>query len=374
VRRILPALLTLIVLVAPLPVRAQAENPCSDRFAEAVWDSEVEAGPLTVFGSGMFPAQLQRYADDFGSLASLLEADLGPVEGITVCIFSDEIPWDAQAMGWPEGQRLHTATFGEEGLVVVSAYLAGAALDAGRQGVIHAWLWQMSDGTYPEPLAEEVKGWYRNRLEQRVEHLHALYVRMNIGLTEPWPPTPWTAGHMTDDLLWNPEFSYGGGGDFSNYVAAVAGTAALGDPFNADLATLDTAWRQSLFDESGSIPGGSKGWVTGLVLVTTIVALAVFMAWWSAHTRRRIEAELREAARRIPVQADDRVVRPSVTVRGGGANSRIRRGSARPVGVDRNDRDGAPPRGKVGTAVDEVAPGPEADDDLFRHPDLGGEG
>ena len=60
-----------------------------------------------------------------------------------------------------------------------------------------------------------------------MEHLHTLYVRMNIGLTEPWPPTPWTAGQMRTDLLWNPEFSYGGGGDFLNYVAAVSGTGPL---------------------------------------------------------------------------------------------------------------------------------------------------
>lgn len=373
-RRPLAALFVLALLVTPLSAGAQEVNPCATRFPDTVWDAEAVSGRLTLYGAGVIEGQFGRFVDDFGGLAALLEAELGPVDGITACIFPDEIPWDAQAMGWPEGKRLHTATFGEEGLVVVSAYLTRVALDAGRQGVIHAWLWQLSDGNYPEPLADEVKGWYRNRLETTVEHLHTLYVRMNIGLTEPWPPTPWTAGQMRTDLLWNPEFSYGGGGDFANYVAAVSGTGPLANPFGGELEDLDTAWRQSLFDQSGSIPGGSKGWVIGLIGVTAIVSLAVFVAWWSARARRRIEAELREAALRIPKQIDVRAVRPSITDRGGGANAGIRRGSARPVGFDRNDRDRTPSGGKVGTAVDEVPSGAQADDDRFRHPDLGGEG
>ncbi len=373
-RRVLCALFMLVVVAVPSTAFAQTENPCATRFPDTVWDAEATAGRLTLYATGVSEGHFGRFTDDFGGLAALLEAELGSIDGITICIFAEEIPWDAQAMGWPEGQRLHTATFGSEGVVVVSAYLTVAALDAGRQGVIHTWLWQLSDGNYPEPLADEVKGWYRNRLETTVEHLHTLYVRMNIGLTEPWPPTPWTAGQMADRLLWNPEFSYGGGGDFANYVAAVAGTGALADPFNGSLEELDSAWRQSLFDESGSVLGGSKGWVIGLIGVTAIVSLAVFVAWWSARARRKIEAQLREAALLIPKQIDVRAVRPSITARGGGTDAGIRRGSARPVGSDRNDRHGTPSGGRVGTAVDDVPPGAKADDDRFRHPDLGGEG
>ena len=119
----------------------------------------------------------------------------------------------------------------------------------------------------------------------------------------------------------------------SNYVAAVSGTGPLANPFGGELEDLDTAWRQSLFDQSGSIPGGSKGWVIGLIGVTAIVSLAVFVAWWSARERRRIEAELREAALRIPKQID---------VRGQAVNHRSRwrcqRGDPPRLGASRRVR------------------------------------
>ena len=292
-------------------------------------DVEAVSGRLTLYGAGVIEGQFGRFVDDFGGLAALLRRNSARSMGSRRASSLMRSPWDAQAMGWPEGQRLHTATFGEEGLVVVSAYLTRVALDAGRQGVIHAWLWQLSDGNYPEPLADEVKGWYRNRLETTVEHLHTLYVRMNIGLTEPWPPTPWTAGQMRTDLLWNPEFSYGGGGDLR--------TMWLRCPAPAPCEPV--RWRtrrprHRVAAESFRPVRLHSRRIEGLgdrsIGVTAIVSLAVFVAWWSARARRRIEAELREAALRIPKQIDVRAVRPSITDRGGGANAGIRRGLGAP--------------------------------------------
>ena len=103
-------------------------------------------------------------------------------------------------------------------------------------------------------------------VDRTVEVVHNVFVRQNSGLAEPWQPFPWTVGQMLDPLVWNPEQGYGGAGDFANYAVATAGNDVLSTPLTSDLAALDEGWRQTLFDESGAILGGSKGWGGGSAL------------------------------------------------------------------------------------------------------------
>lgn len=370
--RRIPLLTALLLFALVVPAGAQTVDGCSARFPDTVWDRVEESGPITVYGAEVQSGLFDRYAREFGDLATTIEEEIGGADGLVVCIFPDVVPWDAQALGWPEGQRLHTASFADEGVVVVSSYLISAAIDAGRNGIIHAALWRTSDGSYPGVLADDVKGWYRNRLERSVESVHTLFVRQNTGLAEPWPPTPWLAGAMEPVLLWNPEFSYGGGGDFANFVAGTAGTEVLADPAAGEIEALDAQWRQALFDESGAIPGGSKGWIIGVVLVTAILILAVAMALMTRRARRRIEQDLRDAAekqaaaRRADIQA--RPVQPSVSVGRGSRDPGVGRGKARTGVIDRDGRDGSPPLGKVGSDGDRVATVDESPDDRYRHP------
>jgi hypothetical protein len=327
-----------------------------------------------VHGSGIGSDLTTRYAADFERLVVLVQAEMGGLDDdVVVCIFADDIPLDAQALGWPEGQKLHAAAFGEDRLVVVSSYLIRYVPDAGRAGLLHVAMWQVSEGQYPEPFGDEVAGWYRNRLADRVEVVHSGLVRLNAGLSEPWPPgSGWDVGRMYGTLLWNPEFGYGGTGDFTNYAVATNGTGVLSNPSGYDLEALDAGWRQLLFDESPAIPGGSRGWITGLVLISIAVAAAVFMAWWGHATRKRVERQLREAVARerrsaLP-QLEPASVRPSVAVGERRGDPRVGGSGSGTVGAQDDRRDRSPSLREVGTAVDEVPPPDESGDDLFRHP------
>jgi len=381
VRRIAPLALVAAIILDTAGI-ASAQVPagrCADRFGGSVFETSAAAGPVMVYGSGLTSEMTDRFATEYEDLAVLVEPEMGGLEGAVVCIFAGDIPIDAQALGWPEGHKLHAAAFGGERLVVVSAYLVGFVIDAGRAGLLQVAMWQVSGGRYPEPFGNDVVGWYRNRLGDQVETIHAQFVRANTGLSEPWPPLwTWDAGQMLEPLLWNPEFGYGGDGDFTNYAVALSGTGILSDPLAHDLAALDEGWRQLLFDESPSIPGGSRGWITGLILVIAAILAAVLMAWWGHYTKLRLERELREAVARerrwaapVPERAS---VRPSASVGESRRDPRVGRGGADSVGANADHRDGPPSLREVGTAVDDMPSRDESGDDLFRHPGFDEEG
>ncbi|MFH1105142.1 MAG: hypothetical protein V1757_09430, partial [Actinomycetota bacterium] len=166
-RRLLPLTLA-AALVLGASASASGHAPggrCAERFPDSVFDTSAAAGPVMVHGSGIGSDLTTRYAADFERLVVLVQAEMGGLDDdVVVCIFAEDIPLDAQALGWPEGQKLHAAAFGEDRLVVVSSYLIRYVPDAGRAGLLHVAMWQVSEGQYPEPFGDEVAGWYRNRL------------------------------------------------------------------------------------------------------------------------------------------------------------------------------------------------------------------
>jgi hypothetical protein len=379
-RAVVGAAVVVFALCGAPPASAQTEG-CEARF-DATFDTRVEAGPVAVLGSGLDEQLTERFADDFAPLVELLDAELGTLDGVEVCIFDDRIPVDAQALGWPEGQSLRAIAFGEDRLVVLSSWLIGRVPDAGRVGLIHVALWQVSDGEYPQPFGEDVMGWYRARLDGSLDAVHRLFLRQQIGLTEPWPPFPWSTWNMADPILWNPEIAYGGAGDFTAFVVEREGVGFLSDPDPDELIRLDEAWRRALFDESGAIPGGSRGWITGAVAIGLIVAAAVALGLADRAYRKRTERRLREEARnpqRVwpteePEEETDELVRPSL---GSGRSRRdagVGRRSAPPRGVKGDHRDRSPSGREVGADRDPVPPAAEPGHDLFRHPGLDDDG
>jgi len=375
------AVIVVSCLLVGTPLASSAQSGtggrCAERFPESTFETSASNGPVDVHGSGIGEALADRYAREWGELAALVQDEMGGLDdGVTVCVFEDTLPLDATALGWPEGQALRAAAFGDERLVVISSWLIAEAPDAGRNGVLHVAQYQVSDGSYPQPFADDVKGWYRNRIDRTVEVVHNAFVRQNTGLAEPWPPFPWTTAQMVDPLVWNPEFGYGGAGDFTNYAVATAGSGVLSDPSESELGELDDGWRQALFDESGAIPGGSKGWIVGLVGAIALVALGVGLAMWDRRQRRRFEAQLRdldfleEKAREARAAE---AVRTSVATRSSGRDSRVGRGRHRSARVTDDDRDRTPAGGAVRTGDDGVAPRGESGDDRFRHPEFDGD-
>ena len=333
------------VLLAPA-AGAGPVTRCAERFPESPWETSAAAGPVMVHGSGLTQPVTDRFADDFEELVVLIQEDMGVLDGTAVCLFEDTLPLEGVDYGWPPSLEMRAIAFGEEKMVVLSTWLIGLVPDAGHHGLLHVAQWQATNGPYPEPFGEDMKGWYRNRLDGTVEATHSFFVRLSIG--DPFPEIPWTAGQSADPMVWNAEIGYGGGGDFTNFAVSEAGTSVLTDPYAADMATLDEQWRTQLSDEAGNQAGGTKGWVVGLLAISGLLVVTIAMVVLNRYTRRKIERELREAVQRDRLareQAEEEaLVRPStVSVTGGGGHSRVGGGaSRRPVDGDDRDR---PPSG-----------------------------
>jgi hypothetical protein len=369
----------LLLGMTAAPAAAQVDGGrCAERFPDVEFDHSTTAGPVGVYGAGVPEGVLDRYGRDFGVLVDWIIEEMGGLDdSVVVCMFQNNIPLDAQALGWPEGQALRAVAFADEGIVVLSNWFPRHVPGAGYNGLIHVAQYRVSDGDYPEPFGTEVKGWYRNRLERSVDAVHNFYVRQNSGLSEPWAPFPWTVGRMVDPILWNPEFGYGGGGDFANFAVANGPETLLSDPLGSDLETLDEGWRQALFDESGAVPGGSRGWLTGLSVTIAVLAVGVFMPWWNRRQKRKFEAQLRDLPwleEQSRLAREREAVRTSIATGGGGGDPRVGRGGSPSSGVDGDDGDGSPSGGTRRSRRDRMSSGGESGDDLFRHPGFDEEG
>lgn len=374
-RRVLLATAAAALLIGLLAVPAAAQvdgGRCGELFPDVQFTHSTSAGPVPVHGFEVPEGILDRYGRDWAQLVDWIVAEMGGLdESVAVCVFQDDIPLDAQALGWPEGQALRAVAFGEDGIVVLSNWFPANVPDAGFNGLIHVAQHRVSGGDYPEPFGTEVKGWYRNRLDRSVEVVHNFFVRQNSGLAEPWAPFPWTVGRLVDPILWNPEFGYGGGGDFANFAVANGDDTVLSDPLASNLETLDDEWRQALFDESGAIPGGSRGWVTGLSVAVAVLAVGVFMPWWSRRQKKRFEKQLRDLPwleEQSRIAREREAVRTSIATGGGSGDPRVGRSGSATAVVDRDEGDGPPTGGSGRSRRDRMSSRGQPGDDLFRHP------
>lgn len=385
-RRTLVSLVTL-ALVLVLAPSAAAAGGCAERFPGATFDTSATVGQVAVVGAGLVQDVVDRYARSYEPVVTMAGDHYGTLEGVEVCVFADAVPLDAADYDYPDSLPIRSIAFADEGLVVLSAWRVAAPIDAGLVGLTHVAQVRAGGGSYPEPFGSDVIGWYRNEIEGTVEAVHNRFVRSNIGLREPWDPIPWLSGSRGDVLVWNAETAlsssfassnaFGGPGDFAHFAVENGGPDVLTTLDGDAVAALDEQWRQALFDESGAIPGGSRGWIRGVLFALGALAVAVGVAWWSWRIKRREKQYLLELARRpepvhVP-EADDGPIRVSVPGGLGRRDAGVGRGRARAVRSDRDDRDRPPSRRKVGTGVDPVATGDEPGDDAFRHPGLRGE-
>ena len=374
-RRVTRLLVTFaaVVLLAPAAA-AQEAGGCAAVFPTSTFDTTAAAGPVVVRGAGLTVEMTERFAGDWTQVVEWLEADISPLDGAEVCVFSDEMDLDAQALGWSPGLPLRAVAFGERGVVALSAWQTRYTADAGVVGLIHIALWRASGGSYPQPLGDDVIGWYLGRLSGTTGAIHNLYLRQQIGLREPWPPVPWSDSTLADPILWKPEYGYGGAGDFTDFVVGVKGSAYLAAPSLEELAGLDQEWRQALFDDSGATPGGSKGWIAGVIVAVVLLGAAIAFAWLGRRSRLRAEEALRQlaVAPAEPTGADPAAggaaVRPSVGGRLSRGHPRVGGSGTGAVGRHGDDRDGAPAGREGGPRHDRVAKKAKPGDEIFRHP------
>ncbi len=154
-------------------------------------------------------------------------------------------------------------------------------------------------------------------------------------------------------------------------LEATAGNGVLSNPLGMDLGELDEDWRQTLFDESGAVLGGSSGWVLGLALAIGLLMLGVLMGWWGRRQKRMIEAKMRdlEWLEEMSHEARQReTVRTSIAGRAGRRDARVGRRGPDSGGVDGDDRDGSPAGGEYRTGRNGMSGRSEPGDDRFRHP------
>jgi hypothetical protein len=371
-RRLVPVLVAILLpAAAPAWADAPAGNGCAAIFPDTAFDTSAQSGSVTVWGVGLSSEVTSRFAEEFLQIVEWLEADVASLDGVEVCLFADELEIDAEALGWYPGLPLRAAAFGEHGVVALSAWMTRYVQDAGVAGLIHVALWRAGEGAYPEPFGDDVVGWYLGRLNGTTEAIHNLYLRQQIGLREPWPPFPWTASTLADPLLWKPEYGYGGAGDFTDFVVGIEGSTFLRAPEEERLIALDAEWRQALFDESGAIPGGSKGWIFGMAAAAVLVAVAIGFAWLGRRSRLQAEEALRQLATATggaSPAGEAALVRPSV---GGGprrGHARVGGSGADAVGPGRDDRDRSPGGRQRRSRADRMAEKAKPGDEIFRHP------
>ncbi len=282
---------TLLVAIGP---GAAAQQPCGGLFPGEPFGSRHSIGAATLRTSGLAPPIADRIAGDLGEAAELIGAELGGLDGVEICVFADELPLDAQALGWPEGQRLRAISFGPERVAALSAWQLGLVQDAGTLALAHQAQWAIGDGHYPDPLGGAVGQWYASRLDDRLGRDHAAmrYANLVRGIPE---DIPWTGGAIPERLLWNPESQLSPIGDFVDHAVADGGLDVIREPRAARLREAQAAWQRSLLAEATGSEEGTKGWIVGAVAVGVILAMAAaLVATTYVQHRRQRRAKVRE--------------------------------------------------------------------------------
>lgn len=269
-------------------VPAAAAGGCEPMFPAIEFDESLPAGPVTVHVAGVAPALAARLAADVAGPAELIEAELGGLAGVDVCVFADELPLDSVALGWPEGQRLRAISFGPERVLVLSAWQIVLFADAAALGVAHQAEWGIGDGHYPDPLGGAVAQWYSARLDDRLGRDHAAMRYANLIRAIP-EEIPWTEGAIPERLLWNPEFQLSPIGDFVEHLVKTEGLGALRNPDAATLRRAQTSWQRGLLAEATGSETGTKGWIGGVAVISLILlmGLALAIGGYVQHRRQR---------------------------------------------------------------------------------------
>jgi hypothetical protein len=257
------------------PVGAQpAASGCSALFPDQEWDLTVDLGPTLLYLSGLPDGIVDRYARELAEASQLIQSEIGGLEDVEICIFDDQLPLDSVALGWPEGQFLRAASFGEERAVVLSAWTIGLVKPAGILGLAHQAEGGSADGAYPEPLGGAVRAWYMSRLTDRLERHHNVMRYANLIQSIP-EEIPWTSGSIDELMLWNPEFQESAIGDFTQFVVDRAGLEALIDPDETQLQEIQTEWQRQLLIEARGTDRPTTGWIVGGAIIIALLVLAL---------------------------------------------------------------------------------------------------
>lgn len=284
--RLAPILAALAVMVLAAPPAADAASGgCAEIFPGVDFELTRQAGPVTVMTADLSEGLADRFTADLEAAATLMQAEMGGLDGVEVCLFRDMLPLDAEALGWPVGQILRAASFAEQRAVALSTIQFRLVRPAGIIGLAHQAQWQVSDGSYPAVFGGAVAQWYRSRDAGRLESDHGvmLYARIIRAISE---PIPWLTGELDAVQLWNPQFEDSPVGDFVEFVVDADGVGSLRSPDLGRITALDAEWQQRLLVEARGSERPSSGWIIGAAIiggaVVAMFALAI-SGWRKKH-------------------------------------------------------------------------------------------
>ncbi len=301
---ILLALAALGLLLVPGSADADAAR-CESRFPGADWQTYPVDAPVTVATAGMTDAMSLRLAADVNRVASLIEAELGGLDGAAICLATPELAPVFSDLVAP-GQRLHVGVFAEEKIMALSAVETRTIDDAIAFGLPHIAIWHVADELglpdgYPEPLGSTIAHWYLARDTARLEQFRSQLV-VAIYLDDPNPEERtledaalWVGDVKEDPYFFDPQFVGSQMGVFIDYAVAEEGTEVLRAVDQATWAGLENRWRISIRDE---FPRGNFGVWIGVGIFVGFIVLAGLLAWG----RRR---QKRKAAQRRPTPPAD---------------------------------------------------------------------
>ena len=259
---------------------------CALISPEANWvKADRDTGSVAVFSADVSAGFLGRSLDDITDAMDLLDAELGGVGQVTVCLFAPQLKPRPEGIT-AAGQVLHAATLAGPGILAVEA-LPGTVRQTAGFGLAYLALWHQSGGSgYPEPLASAIGQWYSARLIDRLALHHVTMRRANLYTTG--SIIDWTAGSQQETFVWNPQFHETPIGDIVEFAVKERGVEVLATPDAEVWSSIEADWRTQLRVELTGRATPTTRWVVGLGLVFLLLLIAAA----TAQLRRRAKRKL----------------------------------------------------------------------------------
>jgi hypothetical protein len=264
-------------------------------FPELTWEVHTGTGPTVLETAGMTPGTAERFAADIDRVALMVEAELGGLEGSTVCIASPDLA-DAFDEYVAAGQRLHAGVFAEEQILVMSAVELRMIDDGIAFGVPQLALWKLGeelgiDEGYPDPLGATIAHWYLARDTGRLDRYRS-ELSVALFLDDPNPEerttddaAVWVGERKPDPSFFDPQFLGSQMGAFIDWAVDEEGVAILHETDQVTWANLENRWRVQIRDQ---YPRGSFGLWWGVAIVVIFILLAAALAWLRWREKRML--------------------------------------------------------------------------------------
>lgn len=281
------ALAISISLVIPSSV-AFATEGCAGTFGDSTFALSSAAGPVTVFGTEFDRPLFDRFVADVAEAATVIEHDLGGLDGVQVCLFPKNVEMDPAGLV-PDGQQLHAVVFHENDVVAIGTRQFSSVKRAAAFGLASVAMWNVNGGPHAEPLTTTIAQWYSARVQgsEQTNHNVMLYSNL-VSRNEDWPLAVSTQSAIR---AWNPQFQDSAASDLVAFAVATHGPGVLADSADSTWQEIGTEWTAALRMElRPNGPGTTHIWGAviffGIILLT---ALTAFIRWRATHIKRRPE-------------------------------------------------------------------------------------